>query len=34
MSDESIREIDRAADRINELITRHIGDNDAARNLL
>ena len=34
LSDESIREIDRSADKINELITRHIGDSDTARTLL
>lgn len=34
MSDESIREIDRSADKINELITRHIGDNESAKTLL
>lgn len=34
LADESIREIDRSADKINELITRHIGDNETAKNLL
>ena len=34
LTDESIREIDRSADKINELITRHIGDNETAKNLL
>jgi signal transduction histidine kinase len=34
LSDESIREIDRSADKINELVTRHMGDIETARNLL
>ena len=34
LSDESIREIDRSADKINELVTRHMGDTETARNLL
>jgi hypothetical protein len=34
LTDESIREIDRSADKINELISRHIGDSETAKNLL